>query len=98
MELSPTETPPAIKTADTPAEVHDGAVNEFDALPAGYAKVIQPMWEYTEAEDEALKESVRLFGFIGTIVSDQYRRSLDGTSENVWPGGLGRDVPSPSLM
>ena len=69
----------SIEDTDTAVpEVHYGAVNEFDALPEGYAKVIQPMREHNEAEDAALQESVRLFGFIGTIVRDQYGRILDG--------------------
>jgi hypothetical protein len=70
---------PSIDDADTAApEVHYDTVGEFDALPEGYAKVIQPMREHNEAEDAALQESVRLFGFIGTIVRDQYGRILDG--------------------
>jgi transposase len=63
---------------DTPAEVHYGAVHEFDALPEGYAKVIQPMREYSPAEEFALTESMRLFGFVGAIVRDQFGRVLDG--------------------
>jgi hypothetical protein len=64
--------------ADTPAEVHYGAVHEFDRLPDGYAKVIQPMRPYSDAEEWALNKSMELYGFIGTIVSDQYGRILDG--------------------
>ena len=73
--------------------MHYGAVNEFDALPEGYAKVIQPMREYTEAEDEALKESVRLFGFIGTIVCDQYGRILDGNQRSRVARWFGKGCP-----
>jgi transposase-like protein len=58
--------------------VHYDAVNEFEALPEGYAKVIQPMRPYTEAEEWALNKSMELYGFIGTIVYDQYGRILDG--------------------
>jgi transposase len=68
----------SLETADIPAEVHYGAVGEFDTLPEGYAKTIQPMREYTEAEEAALNESMRLYGFIGAIVRDQYGRILDG--------------------
>jgi transposase-like protein len=65
--------------ADTAVpEVHYDAVNEFEALPEGYAKVIQPMRPYTEAEEWALNKSMELYGFIGTIVYDQYGRILDG--------------------
>jgi hypothetical protein len=70
---------PSIDDTDTPAEVHYGAVGEFDRLPDGYAKTIQPMRPYTEAEEAALNESMRLYGFIGAIVRDQYGRILDGT-------------------
>src|SRR5262245_45211966 len=63
---------------DTAGEVHDGAVHEFDRLPNGYAKEIQPMRKYTDAEEWALNESMRLYGFFGTIIRDQYGRTLDG--------------------
>jgi hypothetical protein len=63
---------------DTAGEVHDGAVHEFDRLPDGYAKEIQPMRPYSDAEEFALNESMRLFGFVGAIVRDQYGRILDG--------------------
>jgi hypothetical protein len=53
-------------------------VNEFEALPGGYAKVIQPMRPYTDAEEWALNRSMELYGFIGTIIYDQYGRILDG--------------------
>ena len=67
------------RDADTaPTEVHYGAVNEWDALPVGYAKVIQPMRPYSDAEEWALNKSMELYGFIGTIVYDQYGRILDG--------------------
>ena len=36
------------------------------------------MREYTDAEEFALSESLRLFGFVGAIVRDQYGRILDG--------------------
>jgi hypothetical protein len=68
----------SLNDADTPGEVHYGAVSEFDAIPEGYAKTIQPMREYTEAEEWALNKSMELYGFIGTIVRDQYGRILDG--------------------
>jgi transposase-like protein len=72
-------TPEATTTdADTPAGVRYGAVNEFDALPEGYAKEIQPMRKYTEAEEWALDKSMELHGFQGAIVRDQYGRILDG--------------------
>jgi transposase-like protein len=77
--------------ADTGLAMHHGAVHKFDALPEGYARVIQPMREYTEAEDEALKESVRLFGFIGAIVRDQFGRIVDGNQRARvarWFGGV----------
>lgn len=67
-----------IDATDTPAEVHYDAVVEFDALPDGYAKEIQPMRPYSDAEEFALNESMRLFGFVGAIVRDQYGRILDG--------------------
>ena len=79
--------------ADTPAAVHHDAVNEFDRLPDGYATVIQPMREYTEAEDEALKESVRLFGFLGAIVCDQYGRVLDGNQRQRVARWFGKGCP-----
>jgi hypothetical protein len=75
------------------AEVYTEAVGEFDALPAGYAKVIQPIREYTEAEDDALKESVRLFGFIGAIVRDQYGRILDGNQRSRVARWFGKGCP-----
>ena len=68
-----------IEDTDTAsAEVHHGAVHEFDVLPEGYAKVIQPMREYTPAEEFALDKSMELYGFQGAIVCDQYGRILDG--------------------
>jgi hypothetical protein len=70
-----------------------GAVNEFDALPEGYAKVIQPMREYTEAEDFALKKSVELYGFIGAIVRDQYGRILDGNQRSRVARWFGKGCP-----
>jgi DNA-binding CsgD family transcriptional regulator len=60
------------------ADVQYGAVGEFDRLPDGYAKTIQPMRPYSEAEEFALQESMRLYGFLGAIVRDQYGRILDG--------------------
>ena len=51
------------------------------------------MREYTEAEDEALKESVRLFGFIGTIVRDQYGRILDGNQRSRVARWFGKGCP-----
>jgi hypothetical protein len=77
----PQETPmPEATTtdADTPPEVHYGAVHEFLALPEGYAKEIQPMRKYTDAEEWALEKSMELYGFQGAIVRDQYGRILDG--------------------
>jgi hypothetical protein len=68
----------SIDDADTPAEVHYGAVHEFDALPEGYAKTIQPMQPYSDAEEWALDKSMELYGFLGAIVLDQYGRVLDG--------------------
>jgi hypothetical protein len=68
----------AIEDADTAPEVHYGAVNEFDRLPDGYAKEIQPMRKYTDAEEWALDKSIELYGFQGAIVRDQYGRILDG--------------------
>jgi hypothetical protein len=79
--------------ADTPSEVQYDAVGEFDALPTGYAKVIQPMREYTEAEDFALNESIRLFGFVGAIVRDQYGRILDGNQRQRVARQRGLAVP-----
>jgi hypothetical protein len=70
--------------ADTPVPVYYGAVNEFDALPDGYAKEIQPMREYTAAEEFALDESMRLFGFQGAIVRDQYGRTAGGATARPW--------------
>lgn len=63
---------------DTGRDVHYDAVNEFLALPEGYAKVIQPMQPYSEAEEWALDKSMELYGFLGAIVRDQYGRILDG--------------------
>jgi transposase-like protein len=84
----------SIDDADTPLdEVHYGAVNEFDRLPNGYAKVIQPMREYTEAEDFALKKSVELYGFIGAIVRDQYGRILDGNQRARVARWFGKGCP-----
>jgi transposase-like protein len=80
-------------TDTAPAEVYYDAVGEFDALPEGYAKEIQPMRAYTDAEDEALKESVRLFGFIGTIVRDQYGRILDGNQRARVARWFGKGCP-----
>jgi hypothetical protein len=79
--------------SDTPSEVYTDAVGEFYTLPAGYAQVIQPMREYTEAEDAALKESVRLFGFIGAIVRDQYGRILDGNQRSRVAHWFGKGCP-----
>jgi transposase len=76
VEVLPGQT--SLDDTDTPAEVHYDAVGEFDALPAGYAKVIQPMRPYSDAEEWALNKSMELYGFIGTIVRDQYGRILDG--------------------
>jgi ParB-like chromosome segregation protein Spo0J len=73
----PQEMPMPEETADT-GVIHTGAVGEFLALPEGYAKVIQPMRPYCDAEEFALNESMRLFGFVGAIVYDQYGRILDG--------------------
>jgi transposase-like protein len=82
IDAAPVEVLPGqmrIEDADTASsEVHYDAVNEFDALPAGYAKVIQPMQIYSEAEEWALNKSMELYGFIGAIVRDQYGRILDG--------------------
>lgn len=72
----------SIDDADTPAEVYYSAVNEFDALPKGYAKEIQPMRPYTAAEEWALNKSMELYGFLGTIVRDQYGRILDGNQRS----------------
>ena len=83
----------SIDDADTPAAVHYGAVHEFDRLPDGYAKVIQPMREYTEAEDFALKKSVELYGFIGAIVRDQYGRILDGNQRSRVAHWFGKGCP-----
>jgi Homeodomain-like domain len=66
------------RDTDTLPEVHYGAVGEFDRLPEGYAKVIQPMRKYTDAEEWALNKSMELYGFHGAIVRDQYGRILDG--------------------
>jgi len=68
----------SIADADTPGEVQYDAVGEFDALPEGYAKTIQPMRAYTEAEEFALNKSMELYGFQGAIIRDQYGRILDG--------------------
>jgi hypothetical protein len=85
-ELEPVEVHPdqmpLIKNADTPADVHHGAVHEFIALPDGYAKEIQPMRPYTAAEEWALNKSMELYGFLGTIVRDQYGRILDGNQRS----------------
>jgi hypothetical protein len=72
-----------IEDTDTPAAVHTAAVNEFDALPAGYAQEIQPMRPYTDAEEWALNKSMELYKFIGAIVRDQYGRILDGNQRGV---------------
>ena len=79
--------------ADTPPEVQYGAVHEFDALPEGYAKVIQPMRPYSDAEEYALNESMRLFGFVGAIVRDQYGRILDGNQRQRVARQRGLGVP-----
>jgi hypothetical protein len=68
----------SIEDTDTPPVVQYGAVHEFERLPDGYAEEIQPMRPYSEAEEFALDESIRLFGFQGAIVRDQYGRILDG--------------------
>jgi hypothetical protein len=69
----------SIEDADTaPPEVHYGAISEFERLPDGYANEIQPMRPYSDAEEWALNESMRLYGFLGAIVCDQYGRILDG--------------------
>ena len=79
-----------IEDTDTAsAEVHHGAVHEFDALPEGYAKVIQPMREYTPAEEFALDKSMELYGFQGAIVCDQYGRILTATTASDWRGSAG---------
>ena len=83
----------SIEDADTVPEVYTDAVGEFDALPAGYAKVIQPMREYTDAEEFALSESLRLFGFVGAIVRDQYGRILDGNQRQRVARQRGLGVP-----
>jgi hypothetical protein len=75
------------------AEVQYGAVGEFDRLPDGYAKTIQPMRPYSEAEEAALQESMRLYGFIGAIVKDQYGRILDGHHRQRIARLSGRGVP-----
>jgi transposase len=82
-----------IEDADTPAEVHSSAVGEFDALPPGYAKTIQPMRPYTDAEEWALNKSMELYGFIGTIVYDQYGRILDGNQRQRVARQRGLAVP-----
>jgi transposase-like protein len=83
----------SIEDADTPAQVHYGAVHEFDRLPDGYAKVIQPMRPYSDAEEWALNESMRLYGFIGAIVCDQFGRVLDGNQRQRIARLRGLSVP-----
>jgi transposase-like protein len=79
--------------ADTPAEVHYGAVSEFDRLPDGYSKEIQPMRPYSDAEEWALNKSMELYGFIGAIVQDQYGRILDGNQRQRVARLRGLSVP-----
>src|SRR5262245_18986318 len=83
----------SIEDADTPAEVHYGAVGEFETLPEGYAKVIQPMRSYTEAEEWALEKSMELYGFLGAILRDQYGRILDGNQRSSTARRRGLAVP-----
>ena len=91
VEVSPGQM--TIEDTDTPAAVHYGAVHEFDALPAGCAKVIQPMRPYSDAEEWALNESMRLYGFIGAIVCDQFGRVLDGNQRQRIARLRGLSVP-----
>jgi hypothetical protein len=90
-EVQPGQT--IIDTDTAPAEVHYGAVHEFDALPEGYAKVIQPMRPYSDAEEWALNKSMELYSFIGTIVYDQYGRILDGNQRQRVARQRGLGVP-----
>jgi transposase-like protein len=96
IDIAPIEVLPgqiSMEDTNTPGAVHYDAVNEFDALPVGYAQVIQPMREYTEAEDFALKRSVELYGFIGAIVRDQYGRILDGNQRARVARWFGKGCP-----
>jgi ParB-like chromosome segregation protein Spo0J len=92
----PNETPAPPSPDGLPAEmtaVHSGAVSEFDLLPEGYAKEIQPMRKYTDAEEWALNESMRLYGFFGTILRDQYGRILDGHHRQLVARQRGLETP-----
>ena len=73
--------------------MHYGAVHEYDRLPEGYAKVIQPMREYTPAEEFALEKSMELYGFQGAIVRDQFGRVLDGNQRQRLARLRGLGVP-----
>lgn len=89
----PPDEPVSIDATDTPGEVHYGAVGEFDALPEGYAKDIQPMKPYSDAEEWALNKSMELYGFMGAIVKDQYGRILDGNQRRRIANRRGLGVP-----
>jgi uncharacterized protein YerC len=65
-------------TIETPPDVPQDAVGAFLPLPEGYAATIQPMRAYNPAEEYALSESMRRYGFLGSIVKDQYGRTIDG--------------------
>jgi hypothetical protein len=65
----------------------------FQPLPEGYVTVIQPMRPYTEEEEAALNTSFDLYGFLGSIVRDQYGRILDGNHRDRLATAKGLDVP-----